>query len=157
MTNYEEGNIRNDGPSVDIIYQEICQNWRTCVEWRYWIIGRLFVAISALALFAKWLIVIKSHRVVFVPILISSLCFLLASLMESRNAKFVDITRETAKYLESLTSAKTGFFMEYPLREGSGRSYAGILRYVYLTGFCTTVVATMFFFFKYESWKIVTQ
>lgn len=157
MANYEKGNPKNDGPSIDIIYQEICQNWRICVEWRYWIIGRLFVAISALALFAKWLIVTESRGVLFLPILVSSLCFLLASLMESRNAQFVDIIRETAKYLESLTSAKTGFFMQYPLREVSSKSYAGILRYVYLAGFCTALVAAMFFFFKHESWKIVTQ
>jgi len=157
MANYEKGNPRNNGPSIDIIYQEICQNWRTTVEWRYWIIGRLFVAISALALFAKWLIVIESSRVLFIPIIVSSFCFLLASLMESRNAQFVDMTRDTAKYLESLTSAKTGFFTGYPLRQGSSKSYAGILRYVYLAGFCAALLAAIFFFCKHESWKILTQ
>lgn len=145
MANYEKGNPRNNGPSIDIIYQEICQNWRTTVKWRYWIIGRLFVAISALALFAKWLIVIESRGVLFIPILVSSFCFLLASLMGSRNAQFVDMTRETAKYLKSLTSAKTGFFTGCPLLQGTSKSYAGILRYVYLAGSCVALLAAIFF------------
>ena len=108
------GHNQNDIEILRILYNEISENLRFFVEWRFKSITRYILTITAIFLIIGWLLLHKDpclwRRWGFIPFLLISLISFIFYRLEIRNAKIQNMIIRRGRDIEKKMSANEGIY-----------------------------------------------